>query len=723
MTAIRRLVLVAVVLVGVTFLTVLWLMVGASSARGSLQEARQAVGAARQHLAAGEVDAAATSIEEARAAVEAAAGSVDGPVWAAAAGIPLFGRSPAAIRAVVDVAGAAVQVGDELVTRSDRLLGSDGWLETSSTGQRVNLDRLRDVARTLESLPVEDLVEARQRLAGIPPGWMPAEVRTARADALDMVGRAVEGLEDGRALTEALPSFLGSDEPRRYFLATQTSAELRGTGGFLGFFAVLEVDGGRFTLERPEVIGEIAPYHQGGDAPPVPTSEAFAQRYAHVEASDFIPNINVDPDLPTVAEVIIDYYANRRGERLDGVIALDPVGLSLILEVAGQVQVPEEVLDPGGRLPNPVSPNRLDEVIMVEAYDAFGEDISSRKLYLTELGVAAFQKLFTTAWDGVAMARALSEATAERHLQLYSIDQTEQSAFRGAGIAGELTAGWDHAREGDPVQDGRVGSSTENRSDAPRCSSADLLAVTANNAAGNKQDVHVAHRFSGDIRLALADGALVRERVIAARQATLRVEVENPVPTTGHSLGIVGSMPPASTTGYSGPRGLNRTWFTIWAPAATAMQALRGPEGETTLAGTGHIHGHAAFDYFLETPSKSTRSFEMELTGKTTLVRDGPDLLYRLTLWRQAKAIPDHLDLRVVGPDGWGIADVRLRGGGDGSGMGVGGDGTPVEAAVEGRSVHLTGAVTADLHLEVRYSRSVGARLRAWLGAPLVGSR
>jgi hypothetical protein len=101
--------------------------------------------------------------------------------------------------------------------------------------------------------------------------------------------------------------------------------------------------------------------------------------------------------------------------------------------------------------------------------------------------------------------------------------------------------------------------------------------------------------------------------------------------------------------------------------------------------------------------------------------RRGTDLVYGLTIWRQAKATPDRIDLRVEAPSGWEVVDVRVEGGGRGAGMGPFGEPGPVlEASVDAAAstVHLRGDVDEHVRLEVRLGRPLLDRAAAWLRSP-----
>jgi hypothetical protein len=233
---------------------------------------------------------------------------------------------------------------------------------------------------------------------------------------------------------------------------------------------------------------------------------------------------------------------------------------------------------------------------------------------------------------------------------------------------------------------------------------ADLLSVTANNAVGGKQDVHLGHRVSA--RVALGDPRRDDEgQVTVQRDTELRVEVDNPLQSEGRDLYVIGNClvaPGERGQCFEGPPGENRTWFTTWLPGATELVEARGDDGRTATQ-AGQLRGHTLLDRFLETPSQSTQGFEQDVAGRAPArVVDG-DLVYELAWWAQSKATPTELDLQLAAPDGWRVDEVTLDGGGSGTGTGPLGDGQAASAEVgDTGEVTLRGNVTADTVLRVR---------------------
>ena len=664
----------------------------ATAARAHLSDARRDLEAGRAALLEDDVEAAVAAFSTARAAAVAAAGRVDGPVWDVAAGLPWLKANATVAQAGADLAVAAADLGVAAGAEAAALLDGSA-LDGLVADGRIDLDRLARVREVVAALPVGPVQAAADRLRAVNAADVVTTFRDDRLDAIALADEVAAQVSRAERGLDLLLGFVGQDGPREYLLVVQNPSELRGTGGLVKYLAELRVDGGALELVPVDELGvsddaTISTAAAGlNDArrlsEPVDRPAAFADRYDHIAAGAFASSINADPDLPTVAPVLLRLYAERGGGReLDGVVLTDPLLLDALVAASGRpLAVPAEVQAPG--LPTELAGGELAQTLLVDTYDVLGGGTAVRGAYDDAVVGAAFELLTAGDWDPVTMVRALGDAAAGRHVQLYSADETEQGQLVGLGLAGHLPS---------PGAGTLVG---------------DLLAVTGNNAAANKADVHVAHRISGAVALgAVRLGAPAD----AGRTATLRVTVDNPLRPADHDTYIVGSMPPTILGSPPGERtddALNRTWFSVWVPEGTEAPTVRVDDRRAPF-GAGTIHGHRVFDYFLETPSASTASFEIDLDGRTELIRDGDELVYRLTLWRQAKAIPDHWDLTITAPPAWDVLDATVVGGGAPRGMGVGGaDGEPIRVVVEGLDdVRVLGAVTRDAVVEVRLGRA-----------------
>jgi len=105
-------------------------------------------------------------------------------------------------------------------------------------------------------------------IEGTPATLLWGPVADARADAIAGIERASVTLGAGEDLLAGFPTFAGADGPRRYLLFAQSPAELRGTGGIWGAYAILTVSDGRFEIgpfTRTRSLPEFPP-----DAVPEP---------------------------------------------------------------------------------------------------------------------------------------------------------------------------------------------------------------------------------------------------------------------------------------------------------------------------------------------------------------------------------------------------------------------------------------------------------------------
>lgn len=671
----------ALALVPVLAGVVLWR--DATAAQAALEAAREHIVVAQEQLGEGDASAAAAEVASARRQVDAALHRTDGPLWAFAEALPVVGRSPRIARRVVDVADAAVALADRAAGRADELLG-EGGLGAALVGGDVDLDAVSSLSSVLDELPTARLVRTRDALADTDPSAVPASVREGRRQTLDLADRALRTLDQAAAATRVLPRFLGADGPRRYLLAMQNNAELRGTGGIIGLFTVVTVRDGKLSLDAPAAYSEVEDRLDDEELEPADAPPEFVDRYADIDALTFLNNVNVDPDLPTTAPVLLDLYAQRGGGAVDGLIALDPIALSYILEAIGPVDLPS-ALAVDERIPDPLPPEELPRVAMVEAYEVFGGETPERREFLEVLATRAFERITSGDWDAVAVGRQLGRAAGERHLQLYSRDPAEQADLEVMRIAGGL--------RGEGVTD--------------------VLAATANNAGANKQDVHVGHALTYDISLEVQEGTAPSAGAVAAeRTVTTTIEVENPLPTTGMHEWIIGSAEPgrAFDEGLRGEPGLNRTWWTAWAPEGSRATAAVSTAGEAIGVRIGEIHDDVAVDHFLSTPSRSRAGWSVSMDGPVVLTREGQDLVYRVRLWRQSKAIPDDLTVRVAAPPGWRVSSADAEDRGLGTRLAMSADAVPEvgepQLVLDDRSVRYQGEVSADVVLEVRFTRA-----------------
>ncbi len=642
--------------------------------RIAAEEARTALDAGLSALREGDLERARSSLDEVHRHVDVAARASSGPTWWVGERLPVLSRSLETARIAVEVAGTATEVADHLVDQVDGLTGADGITTVRREDGGLDIARVQRAADGLDAIDVDGLRSALARLAATSPD-VPAVVREARDEVLAEAGRLLDFTDDATALADIMPDFLGASGRREYLVAMQNLGELRGTGGLIGFFATLTVEDGRFALTSPERydvldVTELAPEAAAIEG----VDPGFLDRYERNQVTTFLGNTNLDPDLPTVGRVLLDLYERERGRRLDGVLVLDPIGLTLVHAPVGPIELPPELVPPG--VPSTIPNGDLPRLLMVDVYDELGGDSQVRKYYLAQVAVHTFSDIASGQWPMVPMITRLSAAAGRKHLQVYSAHPDEQAVFEEMGVAGAL----------------------------PVPADADLFAITASNVAGNKSDVHVAHRIRASIDLSAVDG----QPAVLQRDVDVEVTVANPLSTTGHDIYIIGSSERGEgfVEAFTGPLGLNRTWFTAWTPPGSTAHRIQNANGRLREdVDVDEVRGLRALDYVLETPAESARTFGLGWSGTTpvSVLEDGT-VEYRLRLHRQAKAIPDRLSLAITLPHGWTADAAVVSVAGDQDWL-FGADGEPgplVTAAIEAGGVTVSGDLTRDAEVVLR---------------------
>ncbi|TVR37379.1 MAG: DUF4012 domain-containing protein [Nitriliruptor sp.] len=677
---------------GGAVLLVVLLLAALIDAGLSLRHLRTAEAEARTTRTALESGGLADALEATEAATRAAVAAehrLTRGHWRVAESLPFVGGDVAALRALATTGAAAADIAEQLLDAARPVIerGADAVVVDG----RLELDLLAGIADALDRADVDGLETTRRDLTDLADRPRVDALADAARQVLDVTGELATAVPEAGETLSLLLDLLGRDGPRRYLVAVQNPGELRGTGGLIGFLAVLELADGEVTLAEPTgidsdtaidgtVLVPLGAFSRSTrfdiDAP-----AAYQSRYGSVGGATFLPSTNVDPDLPTVAPLVLAQYEQASGERLEGLFALDPLGLQLLFEAIGSLDVPDDAAALSEALPDPIPADRIAEVLLIDSYEELGGGSPERRRYHAEVAGAALREVLSGDWEPLEIGRALRGATDARHLQLHSAAPGEQRQLERLGIAGGLRA--------------------QEASD-------DLLAVTVVNIGGNKADVHVAHELQHEVRLEVVETDTGQQ---LWRDSASRLRIVNAVDVDSDPYISTSLLPtrPSEPRQTTGELGLVRSWITLWAPPGATLLGAEDLDGEPLTTWRDTIHGLQTVDHLLDTPHEQTTGVDIALRGATGVTVEGDRVTYPLTLWRQAKGIADHLDVAIEAPAGWRISDVELVTGGPAIGLGP----APFTDAVEvtARSpgeLRLEGAMTADVRVVLELERDDG---------------
>ena len=130
-------------------------------------------------------------------------------------------------------------------------------------------------------------------------------------------------------LVDLAPTLLGFDRPRRFFFALQSVAEMRASGGFLGQYAVLEVNNGRIKLVEYGSNSSLQKPQQG-------VRQLRDSELITLTRNPQVANTNLSPHGPDVGALWLNVWQQQNDEELDGAIGMDVVTAARLIEADGE---------------------------------------------------------------------------------------------------------------------------------------------------------------------------------------------------------------------------------------------------------------------------------------------------------------------------------------------------------------------------------------------------
>ena len=456
----RRLLWVTLATLIVAMLVVLGLAaISALGVRRHLVEGRDALTRGKDELVDGDAATARAEFESAQQEFEAAA---DGSrsIWLSIVdAIPFVGNTPDAIRAVADAGVQTSEAAGGLAAAVADLPGGLGALAPTRDG--IPIDRLS--ALTDATSRADELTGAAlDTLESAPTGFVLGPVASARSDALAELARLHRQLHAGSLILDRLPSFLGADGPRRYVFGASNPAELRGTGGLIGAYAILTIDRGRLSFSDFRPIQSL-PRPRVSDVPS--PSQEYSDNYDFYRSGlGLWVNTNMTPDYPLAADAFWLTYEAATGDDVDGVMLADPFALKALMRVTEPIPVSGTDIE--------LTDKNIVSFVSNGAYAQF-ETNEQRKLVLGRVAQAVLAGFLADGGDPQAKVRALLHAFDDGHVLAWSADRRMQRGLALTTVGGAF----------DP-------------------SGTDAISVVTNSASGTKLDFYQQRTVTYDVRLA-----------------------------------------------------------------------------------------------------------------------------------------------------------------------------------------------------------------------------
>lgn len=291
--------------------------------------------------------------------------------------------------------------------------------EAEKTGVQPSITDSLKIGLEKTDLAIAEITQASEIINKVNAENLPPEVRARVSFAQEKIAEVASTLKSTSAHFPAILKLLGDRYPHRYLVLFQNNNEIRPTGGFIGSYAIVDINDGYIEkLETYDVYDLDGSFHGYIEAP-----DGFMPFLADWRFRDS----NYSPDFPTSAKKARWFLEKEGGPTADTVIAINQGLLKDMLDITGPVQVGQF-----GKL-NADNYNLLLSFV-IEGKVWGPEDPK----HILKVFVPAFREAIMKEEHIGAVTSKMYKAIQQKHILAYSSDEDIQAFFSSMGLSGEV---------------------------------------------------------------------------------------------------------------------------------------------------------------------------------------------------------------------------------------------------------------------------------------------
>ena len=242
---------------------------------------------------------------------------------------------------------------------------------------------------------------------------------------LRTISQAREKISNAKDIAQELPCILGADQKRVYLLLFQNNMELRPTGGFIGSFAIAGVEKGRLVDIEIQDVYSADGQLKGHVEPPEPIKKYLG------ETGWYLRDSNWDPDFSVSAQRAEWFLDKELGLAVDGVVSLDLEAVKKLLDVVGEVEVPD--------FSKTISSKNLYEETRSQIEENYFPGSRIKANFLMAVASSLITKVSNPEnIDKVRLGRGIVLALEERNIQVFLHNAPALKALENLGWTGGL---------------------------------------------------------------------------------------------------------------------------------------------------------------------------------------------------------------------------------------------------------------------------------------------
>ncbi|MCG2694238.1 DUF4012 domain-containing protein [Candidatus Parcubacteria bacterium] len=225
--------------------------------------------------------------------------------------------------------------------------------------------------------------------------------------------------------SNTLLDILGDKSFKRYLVVFQNNNEIRPTGGFIGSFAIIDIDQGE--IKKIEIPGGGSYDIQGQLRELVISPEPF-----HLINSAWqFQDSNWFPDFPASARKMMWFYEKSGGSSVDGVVAINASLMEELLGVIGPVEMPEY----GKTM---TAENFVDETQQLVEFE-YDKEENKPKQVIADMAPKVLENLLSMDAGQLSLfSEVMHKAILDKDVMVYSKNVDTEEKLESFGLSGKL---------------------------------------------------------------------------------------------------------------------------------------------------------------------------------------------------------------------------------------------------------------------------------------------
>lgn len=334
---------------------------------------------------------------------------------------------------------------DSLTPFSDVLGLTEGFGRYLTTEQQVvSLAGILPQIASQVDVALGRLFLVRVELEQVDPSRYPTDIRGIKlrfwlGEIQKMFSDFEPLLVEAKSIIETLPHLLGTPE-RNYLVIFQNDAELRATGGFITYYGLITLRGGKI-IDSNFAAGAMIHKNQPYEKPPEPIRKYLGVRTWHLQDSNF------SPDFLSSSTTLVGMWKRSKLPSIAGIIAITTESAGKLLGLTGPIRIAGYDLDlTDANLPDDCRTGGLsftstNLVCRLEYYvEKHAEGgTEKRKVILGKLSEAVIKRITSSSAEIWPQLLDLTfNLLDQKDILLYSTDKEEQELIERLGYAGRI---------------------------------------------------------------------------------------------------------------------------------------------------------------------------------------------------------------------------------------------------------------------------------------------